>query len=79
MILFIAPEGRGVWGREMIKAAFSWMFQNTDAQRLIGVASHKTAEKIRLTYPPEGGIYQKINGSPRAAARWIYNRENWKG
>lgn len=79
MLLFLRPEGRGAWGKTMVKDAFSWMFANTDAQKLIGESHPEVAEKIRLTYPPEGGEYRKIEGSKHCAARWVYKRENWKG
>lgn len=77
MTLFLTPEGRGAWGRAMIKEAFSWMFSNTDAQCLIGLVSEATAALIRVSYPPPGGTFEPVDDDPSAVGKWIYRRENW--
>jgi hypothetical protein len=78
MTLFIAPAGRGKWGREFVEAAISWMFENTAAERLIGLSLGLAAEAIRLTYQPAWGRMERIADQPQATIRWTFDKSAWK-
>lgn len=78
MTLFITPDGRGSWGKTMIMEAFSWMFSNTDAKCLIGLAKSDTVDLIRGVYPPPGGVFEKIQDNDGFMGQWTYNREDWR-
>lgn len=76
--LFITPDGRGAWGKAFIVAAITWMFDNTKAQRIIGLSAPATTNKLRLAYQPKNGVFEKVNGNDKLGGRWIYRREDWK-
>lgn len=75
--LFLCHDGRGSWGKSMLIEAFSWIFQNTEAQKILAKAQDDTFDRIRLTYPPDGGNFRVIVGG-RGVGEWTYLKEDWK-
>jgi hypothetical protein len=70
LLAFLAPAGRGEWGKTFIPEALHWMFANTDAAVLFAQVKDGSAPARRFEYTPARAVWH--------GNRVIYTRADWE-